>query len=193
MEGDFSTQVFDALQVKETPVPNYSNAMYSNRTSHKYLANDLSEEKFKSDARVDTEYRVNIEEGKSAEPNLQNKNTIHKKSANMIDYILNLDNVLKPNQQNKNKFIDDEEEDEQIENSNPFEKHIPKERQVVDKNLLELNEYQDNQEENFESRIMSSPRSSFPNYVNERLETKQGWLFKRSFKFPNFIGWQRRY
>lgn len=113
----------------------------------------------------------------------------------MIDYILNLDSVLKPNQQkNKSKFIDDEEEDGKIDNSNPFIDNNTRERQVVDKNLLELNEYQESHPDgNFESRVMSSPRSSFPNYVNEKLETKQGWLYKRSFKFPNFIGWQRRY
>lgn len=40
LEGDFSTQVFDALQAKDRSMPKCQNAMYSNHNNNKYLDND---------------------------------------------------------------------------------------------------------------------------------------------------------
>lgn len=73
------------------------------------------------------------------------------------------------------------------------------------RNLLELNGYKE--QSSIASRIANSVASQGASHSvarhssgnsmtvsdGEQLETKEGWLLKRSYKSPTLIGWQRRY
>ena len=156
--------------------------------------NDQSEEK-KSDARIETEFQANTEEVKSIPPLMLKMKDPSKKNSNMIDYLLNFDNILQPNRSKQKQSIIVEEDDFRIDNSNPFDSSPVRDRRVIDHNLLELNEEQEGSGGgiNQTSGVCSTSRNSFPRYVDNALEIKEGWLYKRSFKYPTFIGWQRRY
>jgi hypothetical protein len=149
----------------------------------------------KTDARIDSDYRINEEEFKRVGGQSPNRRLSEKRNSHMIDFLLNIDNILNPNKPKfAQKALAEEDEDGKIENSNPFIDNQRYQRQVVDKNLLELNEYNERQSHSQRSSVMkSSSRNSFPSYVDEKLETKEGWLLKRSFTKPSIIGWQKRY
>lgn len=167
------------------------------RSSHQYFLNN-SQDKNKCDPRLETEQPVNHDNLKDTNSHLNNEENMSssQKNVNMIDYILNLDNLLRP----KNSIIKEEEQkvvgedDMEIENSNPFEENPKYKHQAVDGNLLSINDDQpSNAWQNQESQYRSSSRSSFPAYVDASIETKEGWLLKRSFTAPELVGWQKRY
>jgi hypothetical protein len=145
----------------------------------------------KTDVRIDTELDANREEYKSMVdsptkyPNVKNK-------TDMIDYLLNLDSIMnRQRQRSENQLI--EEEDSKIENSNLFSDLVNKNKKVANRNLLELNEYKEQSSNASQSWAKYSSRQSLTVSESEQLETKEGWLLKRSYKSPMFLGWQRRY
>lgn len=118
-------------------------------------------------------------------PNVKNK-------TDMIDYLLNLDSIMnRQRQRSDNQLI--EEEDSKIENSNLFSDLVNKNKKVANRNLLELNEYKEQSSNASQSWAKYSSRQSLTVSESEQLETKEGWLLKRSYKSPMFLGWQRRY
>lgn len=103
---------------------------------------------------------------------------------NTSDFILNFDTSLNNNKEN-------EEEESKIQNldvNNP--------RKDTSINLLGLNDLKEPIEKNLISKESINESSSIFSQsimISERLEGKEGWLLKRSFKSPSVIGWQRRY
>ena len=87
---------------------------FDQRLSKHYLIKHQSEEK-KTEARIETDYGVNKEEFKDMTDSPA-KNTRIKSDTNMIDYLLNLDNLIKNKQ--SNQLVDEEEEDAKIQNPN---------------------------------------------------------------------------
>lgn len=99
----------------------------------------------------------------------------------MVDFILHFNT-------SQNKEKEDGEEDSKIENVNR--------NKQANINLLDLNDYKESIERCSVSRDSDSDsysRNSQSIQVSERLETKEGWLLKRSYESPSVIGWQRRY
>ena len=160
-------------------------------SNRKYLMDNGSEEK-KSEARLDTDNNIN--EGKESIIHNSESKPLAKKQKKLIDEILGISNSLNSNkdvpQFEVNGVID--EEDEPINNSNPFMLSPEQKPKVQNKNLLELNEEESKYSQSSAGRNSSS-RASYSLCANDDLETKEGWLMKRSFNNPIFIGWQRRY
>ena len=109
-------------------------------------------------------------------------NDSQEKNKNMIDFILHLDSMLIQNK--------DQENGEESKNQN-IDENIN--NNVVNKNLLGLNESNEKSSVSRESINDTSSRNSQSIKWCEILETKEGWLLKRSYKSPTLIGWQRRY
>jgi hypothetical protein len=92
-----------------------------------------------------------------------------------------------------NQQIDEEDDGFSINNqTSPFVENRNC-KHVVDIGAMKFRG--DSQSDSIISRCLneSTPRSSFPTIKITDLEMKEGWLLKRSFTLPNFIGWQRRY
>lgn len=158
----------------------------SNEMKGNYSVKEYSEEK-KSEARVDTDFQVNVDDYKQSSISIPEHSLSSKKASNVIDYIFGLDHILKSNK-HTSQIDEEDEEDAKIENSDPF--IVAKNpQQVVDRNILELNGY--SEENSGQFRSSTSRASALED--NKNLEEKEGWLFKRSFNKPSVIGWQRRY
>jgi hypothetical protein len=187
------TKTLNNIPIQSTIPPNSygQKKMNLQSSNRKYLIDTGSEEK-KSNALLDSENNIN--DGKdSVIPNSETK-PLAKKQKKLIDELLGISNSLNSNkdvpQFSASRIID--EEDEPIQDSNPFilsPEHKPK---VLNKNLLELNEEESKCSQSSVERYSSS-RTSFSLFANDNLEVKEGWLMKRSFNNPIFIGWQRRY
>ena len=161
--------------------------------SKRWMVAESSEES-KSKKPIDTEFDEDVEEYKGQNSlNKQLSNTSKEaKSDNVLNYVFDIEEFLGSNNQRiwNNGINDDEEDDAEIgkiENQRKMQR-------VVERNLLELNEYQGNNSINQESsENKSTIRNSFPSYVHWDLETKEGWLLKRSFSYPSVYGWQKKY
>ena len=96
----------------------------------------------KTDARIETELDVNREEFKSMSESPA-KHPQVKNGTDMIDYLLNLDNIMNPPRQASQNQLIDEEEDSKIENSNLYGDFVGNNKKVANRNLLELNGYKE--------------------------------------------------
>ena len=165
------------------------------RNSHQCIISNSSERK--SEMRVETENPAYNEEFKVTSAPLQEGNqSMSHRNINMIDYLLNTDRMI-PARQIKEKeegAVIDEEEDEKMNSSNPFGNNPNFNHKIVDNNLLGINDDQGyNSWQYQDSNAKSTLRNSFPSYVDESIETKEGWLLKKSYSAPSVIGWQKRY
>ena len=157
--------------------------------SKRWMVAESSEE-VKSKVPVDTEFEENMEvfqEHHNANRKFSN-NSKECRSDNALNCIFDIEEILASSKQRSEK------EDRKIENNENDNDNAIKMQRVVERNLLELNEYQgSNSIQNQSSENKSSVRNSYPSFVNVNLETKEGWLLKRSFNNPSIWGWQKRY
>lgn len=149
-------------------------------------------EEAKSKQPIDTEFDEELEEYKvQSKLDKQFSNTSKDaRSDNVLNYMFDIEEILGSRNQRVEVSKSNDEEDAEIKNG----QNQSQMQRVVERNLLELNEYQGNNSINQESSDnRSTVRNSFPSYVNIDLETKEGWLLKRSFTSPSIFGWQKRY
>ena len=156
--------------------------MHATMPIQDYPIPERSEEN-KSDLRVSTENKGINEESKMSE-SIPPENSEEKN--NMLNFIQHLEKMINKNKDlQPNKSDDEDEKIENVERSSL--------KRVVSGNLLGLNDSRDQSSVSRSSINNTSSRNSLTTQTNENLETKEGWLLKRSYRSPTFIGWQRRY
>ena len=138
-----------------------------------------------SEIRVSTGNKEISEESKMNEE-VANENPEENK--NMLDFIKHLDSMI-----NKSKALMEENSRKKEEEEKAQTIAIKGRKRVMSGNLLSLNDSRDQNSVSQSSIHQTSSRPSLTTQTDEFMEKKEGWLLKRSYNSPKFIGWQRRF
>mmetsp|Transcript_12608 Transcript_12608/g.11151 ORF Transcript_12608/g.11151 Transcript_12608/m.11151 type:complete len:241 (-) Transcript_12608:733-1455(-) len=165
--------LFNTPQVSDKVSNGFEDQMHATMPLKDYNIPEQSEEN-KSELIISSSNNTIPEEGKVEET----LKTTVKKDKNIIDF---LDNMLK---QDKDKGSNEMEEEKL---------HLNRKSSYKNGNLIDLNDSKEICSVSRSSLNGTFSRNSLTTQNKEVYEVKEGWLLKRSYKSPNFLGWQRRY